>query len=524
MTRRRLELPISLLAGVVTALSLPPFGFWVLAPFGAAALWWALAVMGPWRRLLAGWLFGVGCFGIGLWWVHDFNVYGAVALIVLEALTAGVAALVTPRGLGRTPLLAGAMVLMEWVRSSWPFGGLPLGGVALGQAASPAADAVRVGGPLLLVGMVWMAGGGTGLALTGVGRLAQRMARPRSGRHSRDIGGPPAIRGAALRALASGLGALAAVVGLGIWGSVAPDGGRAYAHVRVAAVQGGGRRGLSKAEVPPSTVFDAAVSATNTLISSPSGAGVSLIVWPEDVVGLDRPLAGSDAQSILAATAQQADATLLAGVTEPAGKGRFRNEIVAFDPSGTIIATYEKVHRVPFGEYVPWRGFFGHLADLSAVPEDAVAGRGSGVLRTGPAVVGAMVSYEVFFADRGRIPTRAGARLLIVPTNTSSYSTSQVPCQEVAASRLQALAEGRDLVQAAPTGFSALIDHDGHVLQRSHLGPQALLVGTVGLRSGHTIYERYGDAPVSAAAGVAVLVGWTLVTRRWLRRRRRAQS
>ena len=90
---------------------------------------------------------------------------------------------------------------------------------------------------------------------------------------------------------------------------------------------------------------------------------------------------------------------------------------------------------MPFGEYVPLRGFFSHLADLSAGPADAVPGTGTGLLPTPVAPLGAMVSYEVFYADRGRSAVRDGAQLLIVPTNTSSYATSQVPTQEIAASR-----------------------------------------------------------------------------------------
>ena len=81
-----------------------------------------------------------------------------------------------------------------------------------------------------------------------------------------------------------------------------------------------------------------------------------------------------------------------------------------------------------------------------------------------------MVSYEVFYADRGRSSVRAGAQLLIVPTNTSSYATAQVPTQEIAASTVQAVQQGRDLLQAAPTGYSAAITNRGTLLERSVLG------------------------------------------------------
>jgi len=117
----------------------------------------------------------------------------------------------------------------------------------------------------------------------------------------------------------------------------------------------------------------------------------------------------------------------------------------------------------------------------------------------------------VFYAGRGRVATRSGARLLVVPTNTSSYRTSQVPTQEVAAARLQAIAEGRDLVQAAPTGFSAVVDNHGRVLARSALAVRAVIVDDVALRRGATVYERLGDLPLVLVAVLVLAggIGWS---------------
>jgi len=280
--------------------------------------------------------------------------------------------------------------------------------------------------------------------------------------------------------------------------------------VRAAAVQGGGVRGLSKSQVDPATVYRAQVEATAQIPRFDEGRPPRLILWPEDVVALGDRLDSDPVKAALAAIAVRSRSTLVVGVTETVSSTNFRNEIVAFAPDGHIVARYEKVHRVPFGEYVPYRGFFKHLASLSGVPLDAIAGRGNGLLETPAAPVGTMVSYEVFFAERGWLPTRAGAQLLIVPTNTSSYATSQVPCQEIAAARLQAITEGRDLLQAAPTGFSSIIDNDGRVLERSPLGARAVLVGDAALRTGKTLYERLGDLPVLVSACVLLLVGWAV--------------
>jgi apolipoprotein N-acyltransferase len=260
--------------------------------------------------------------------------------------------------------------------------------------------------------------------------------------------------------------------------------------------------------VSPASVFQAQLAATGEIPTVDGGHAPTLVVWPEDVVSVDLPLGQSSAEPTLAQTARQLKATLTVGVTETVSSTAFRNEIVAFGPTGRLVARFEKVHRVPFGEYIPDRAFFSHLANLSAVPLDAIPGHGNGVLSTPAGPLGTMVSYEVFFAARGRIATRAGAELLIVPTNTASYSTGQVPTQEIAASRLQAISEGRDLIQSSPTGFSALVDHRGRVLARTSLGLRQVLVGDVGLRTGSTIYERFGDLPVLLAAGSLLVIGW----------------
>jgi apolipoprotein N-acyltransferase len=174
------------------------------------------------------------------------------------------------------------------------------------------------------------------------------------------------------------------------------------------------------------------------------------------------------------------------------------------------VATFEKVHRVPFGEYVPWRSFFRHLADLKDIPRDAIAGHGSGMIATPAGRMAVLVSYEVFFANRGRSGVRASGQVILVPTNTSSYANSQAPAQEIAASRLQAIEEGRYVLQAAPTGYSAVVNNDGDVLRRTPLSAEAIVSVTVPLLGGATWYERLGDWPVLMAALALFVCGCLL--------------
>src|SRR5207302_3197255 len=112
-------------------------------------------------------------------------------------------------------------------------------------------------------------------------------------------------------------------------------------------------------------------------------------------------------------------------------------------------------------------------------PRDAIPGHGSGLLKTPAGDLGVVISYEVFFPDRARSAINAGGSVLLVPTNAASFRTSQVPTQEVAAARLRALETGRDVVQAAPTGYTAIVDSNGQVHQRSQLGRQQVLHATV---------------------------------------------
>lgn len=456
-----------LAAGVLLTLSLPPVGLWLLGPVGVAALAWVVGRSASWRgRLAAGVGAGLGLYGPGMWWATEFHALGWALLVALETLVlAGAVALVRP---ARVALgLPAALVLAEAVRGRWPFGGLPLAGLDLGQVDGPLLAGARLGGHLLVVGLVGVAG-------VGLWGLARR------------------------RWVVAGVcvGVTAAVA---VAGAAAFDGGRP-APLSVVAVQGGGPRGLRAVDADPARVLEAHVAASQSV-----PAGAALVVWPEDVVDVDGPLEGSAEEQVVAGVARDLGATLVAGVVEDLpGTSRFRNAAVVWIADGTVVDRYEKVHRVPFGEYVPLRSLFERLADLSNVPRDAIAGRGPGTVDTPVGRLGVAISYEVFFADRARSAARAGGRLLLVPTNASSYTTAQVPAQELAAAQVRAVETGRWVVQAAPTGYSGVVDQRGRVRARGPLGRTATVDATVELRSGRTWAVRLGDWPVMVLAGVAL--------------------
>ncbi|MFM7253723.1 MAG: apolipoprotein N-acyltransferase, partial [Ilumatobacteraceae bacterium] len=195
------------------------------------------------------------------------------------------------------------------------------------------------------------------------------------------------------------------------------------------------------------------------------------------------------------------------GVTEDSADGSaFLNAQVVVSPAGESVSRYEKVRRVPFGEYMPLRGALDALgAPVNLVPRDAVAG-------TGPAFIdlpdgtrlAVVISWEVFFGGRANEGIERGAALIVNPTNGSSYTWTVLQGQQVASSRLRAREQGRWVVQAAPTGFSAFVTPGGEVQQRTGVSERAVIIGDVALREGRTWYSRTGDAPWLAAMALVL--------------------
>lgn len=458
-----------LLAGVLVALSVPPAGFWPLGILGLALLAWQFdRTAGLWARAGAGFAFGIGLFVITISWIADFQAFGYVGLLVLQSsffAGAGAAtALCRATGpSGRIAAFTGAITLAEALRSFTPWGGFPMAGIPIGQVGGPLAPSARIGGVLVLTALTALLGGAVAEA-----------ART-------DLGWA--------RRLAVAVAALVPTVAVVAAGSASPD-GTPVGSLTVAAVQGGGPRGLRAVDVNPTIVTQRYLDGSSRITSHPD-----VIVWPEDVVEVNGPLTGSTLDATFRRVARQHGATLLVGVVEGVNKRQFRNAIIAYGPDGDQIDRYDKVHRVPFGEYVPGRDLLDKLVNLRLLPRDAISGHGPGLLHVPGADLGVAISYEVFFGGRSRDSVRAGAQALVVPTNAASYRTSQVPTQEEAAARLRAWETGRDLVQAAPTGYSLLVDPRGHVRQRTTLGRAQVIEDRVTLRKGRTPYVRFGDAP-----------------------------
>ncbi len=293
----------------------------------------------------------------GLAWMWSLTIPGYFASVAIFAGFHAVAATVSPQGSWRVIGRPAAHTLAEALRLVFPFGGVPLATLPIGQADGPFAGVVRVGGVVLLTWVVFQ----VGFALAGPSPFVPALARKR-GRGTR--GGE--WHGA--------IGLLVALVVVVVAVAVAPHGTDIArpATLRIAIVQGGGEQGTHTINSDPRQVFSRHLAATSTI----QPGSVDLVVWPENVIDV-ASLAGSPELAEVTAEAERIGAPFAVGVTEDAPGDHFINAQVVITADGRTASRYEKVHRVPFGEYMPMRGLLHALgAPTDLVPRDAIAGTG----------------------------------------------------------------------------------------------------------------------------------------------------
>lgn len=489
---------LALGAGALTALSLPPWGFWPLAFIGIVLFDVALgATPSRGERIRLGALFGAGWMYLGMGWMIQLTAPGYIAAGLIFTTFHAAAAGIAPTGRWRVLGRPAAHTLVEAIRLSLPFGGVPLATLGVSQVGGPLAGVARVGGVILLTWVTF--------------QIGFALANLRTSRREE----PHALIGV-LTALAIVLMAV-----------VAPTGSSTGETLDVAAVQGGGQQGTTALEVPSSLVTERHLEATRAIQVDDA---LDFVLWPENTIDVNdlsstevfENFANSEIRELVAAEAARLGVPIAVGITEDAmtDEPRFTNAHVVVTPEGEIVSRYDKVRRVPFGEYVPLRGLIESVSSAVDRVGEAVAGTERAFLDL-PATeahpdgvrLATVISWEVFFGGRAREGVKDGATAILNPTNGSSYTGTIVQTQQVASSRLRAIETGRWVVQAAPTGFTAIIDHNGTVLQRTSVSERNVLHATIDLRDGNTWYTSIGDGPF------IWLVGLMLLLTLWLSRR-----
>ena len=482
--KRGLSLIWAFLAGAAAVLGFAPLDFFP-ATLGALVvlvhLW--MRAPAPGAAFQLGFCFGLGLYGAGVSWVYvSLNRFGAMPMPLAATATLGFCAFLalfpalagwlqariardseTPEALRAVLLIPAAWLLLEWPLS-WFLTGFPW--LALGYAAidDPLSGYAPVGGVYAV-----------SLALAVAAGLLWCIALGRA------------------RWLAAGTLALVLACGYGLrareW--TTPFG----EPLRVALLQG---------NVPQDLKFDPARYAhtLETYARLAEGSSAKLIVLPETAVPRFLDLVDPAYIERLKAAAVRNGGDLLLGVPVRSAAGGYLNSVISLGVSPS--ARYDKVHLVPFGEFVP--PGFGWVVRVLSIP---LADFSLGAADQQPMpVAGQRVAVNVCYEDAygaELIRQLPEATLLVNVSNVAWFGDSLAPAQHLQIARMRALETGRVYLTAANTGITAAIWPDASVRRQMKQFEQGQLEVEVRGYSGATPYVRFGDWPAILLAVLALV-------------------
>jgi apolipoprotein N-acyltransferase len=515
---------IAFLAGAASTLALAPINVWPAMFVTFPLLVWLLDGAAASRSggigagFAIGWWFGFGYFFAGLYWVgHAFLVdartFGWLMPFAVTLLPAGLA-LFTGLGLALARLLwttgpfriltlAAALSAAEWLRGH-ALTGFPWN--AFGYALTtplPLAESVSIFG-------IW------GLTFIAVAVFASPATMADEPSETPRPWLPLLLAGLALAALA-GFGAIT----LALHPTEIVD------NVRLRIMQPnlpqgekfnyGAKQQIMSRYVALSDRVGGTAGASS---GAPAAAGlrdVTHLIWPESAF----PFFLAREPDALAAIADMLPpGTVLitgaASVAEPipgrAGLSAY-NSVYVIDHTGTILQSYDKLHLVPFGEFLPFQDLLERLGLMQLTKVQG--GFLSGKRRRRIAVPGApdflpLVCYEIIFPGE-TVPKGERPGWLLNVTNDAWFGISSGPYQHFQQAKVTAIAEGLPLVRAANNGISAVVDPLGRVVGSLPLGQEGVLDAVLPRPIAPTIYARIGDAMFFIVVGVTIFV--SLMTR-----------
>ncbi|MBI4276063.1 MAG: apolipoprotein N-acyltransferase [Rhizobiales bacterium] len=510
---------IAFFAGAVTTLALPPFDVWPLGFITFPVLVWLIdgAAAGRAGGLLAaaaaGWWFGFGYFLAGLYWVgHAFLVdaktFGWLLPVAVISLPAGLAVftafgtafarLIWTRGPMRILALAAALTITEWLRghvlTGFPwnaFGYTLTGPLVLAQGAA-------------LVG-VW------GLTFIAVAAFASPAALADDPADTRRRYLPLML-------------AILVIAGLAAYGF-----GQLSRHPT--RFTDGVKLRIMQPNLPQDTRFNysakqevmnryIALSDRSTGPQSTGVRDVTHLIWPESAFPFfltrEADALAQIAKLLPEGTVLITGAARADDATPNVKNVRAYNSVYTIDHDGSILTIYDKVHLVPFGEFLPFQLALESLGlmQLTKLPGGFIPGdrRRSYPIPRAPRFL-PLICYEIVFPGEA-VPLGERPGWMLNVTNDAWFGTSPGPYQHFRQARVRAIEEGLPLVRAANTGISAVVDPLGRIVNSLSLGIEGVLDSPLPRPIGRTLYVRAGDSIV----GMLVAMSLLLVLRRRMRR------
>lgn len=205
---------------------------------------------------------------------------------------------------------------------------------------------------------------------------------------------------------------------------------------------------------------------------------------------------------------------LLAGMVTETGGNNIYNSAQLFKANGDRVARYDKVHLVPFGEYVPYKNLLFFINKLVDPVGDFQPGKTLDPIDSPLAKLAVLICYEDVFPEIARGQVLRGADLITNITNDAWYGVSSAPYQHVAHAVFRAVENRRFLVRAANTGVSAIVDPTGKIIVSSKIFNESILAAPVGLISELTFYTKSGEwFAYACIAYLMIGLGFVLVRR-----------
>ena len=448
------SLLLSALSGLLLSGAYEPIGQWWLAPIALAAHMYALTVTE--RKLLSSLIFAFTLNAIVLHWSSTF--VGSVPWLILAV---GLSffymplALVSRWGIASYPFL---FIVLEEIRNRFPFGGFGWVRIAYTQADAPYSKIAAIGGAPALSAAVLL------IALTIFFALQ--------------------LRFSILQLVPLLL--LLVPINLDNVGSS-----------KVLLIQGDvPQMGLdfnSRAKAVFNNHFDL------TKKSLAQDSNVDFVLWPENSVDVD-PFQNLDIKISL----DSIQKPLIIGAIVYKGNKLLNTSILW---GGELPPIYIKQHLTPFGEYIPLRSIASKISPLTDRVQDFEPGQGTQFFVINEAVIAPVICYELI-DDQILSEAAQGSNLLAVQTNSATFGMSAESAQQLSITRIRAIEHGRNIVSVSTTGYSAVIDYRGKVIQKSSMGTAETIRAEVDLLEGQTPRDKVGNW---ALIGVLILL---LLTRR----------
>jgi apolipoprotein N-acyltransferase len=486
------------LTGMVAALALPPVHLIPVLLAAFPLLVWLLDGSRSRRAAFgAGWWFGLGWFTVGIYWIaHALLVepekfgwmipFATLGLGGVLAVFSGIATwaahLTGVRGPGRVAMLASGWTAMEWARS-WVLTGFPWNPV--GSVWDPLLPMLQFGSVAGVFGLSLV----TVLVFAMPALLADAM---------------PARAKAMVLAFAAGLPLL-----LGAWGQMRLSGaaGGEVPNVRLRLVQAAIAQSHKWREDLRRAHLDDYVQ----LSRAPGFDRVTHVIWPETAAAyfLDMDYAHR-ARTALAAPP---GGMVLTGAPRITAQGiepfQVWNSLMAVTDTADIAAVYDKVHLVPFGEYVPLRAVMPKALNIGGT--DFSPGPGLRTLTVpGLPPFSPLICYEAIFPGAVVGGDQKRPDWLLNITNDAWFGLSAGPYQHLASARMRAIEEGLPLVRSANTGISAVFDAMGRETARLGLGERGVVDTTLPVPGAVTPFARFGNLTVLALGILCAAMGLAL--------------